>query len=160
MDTSVGLYDPTMDPNLTPLELAATFPTWVSTYYSPVSDLSTVTPETLLLRTALTSPPPTIEAMSKDELHSIHEPTQTPHGWVIPGIESSVVSRNLRNATVDAPLFDGVEIVMLWNEQSIWHCIWSTKHLYDLAQEGKLKRLVSFVRAEGSNHFVRAFSLI
>ncbi|KAK7681683.1 hypothetical protein QCA50_015417 [Cerrena zonata] len=163
------LYSPLRDLSLTFPERVERFSTWVSAYYQPVDDLSTLTPENAVSRSLLNDPtkPPSIQKFSQEELEKM-----TDYGVLershdsIRRIRPQIYASNLKLAfgvggEIEEDLALGnTKVVMAWCSGSMVDSVWAAKAVYDMIRAGKvdasqrIRREVSLEKLQGANHFV------
>ena len=139
------------------------FVSWVSGYHTAVPDLAHLTLDALDARTEHC--PPTLHAMSSDDVERITEPyTLARSGRAMVQIPPSVYKRYLRTTFLDAEaVLPEVRIVHLWCDQAVYGTLWSAKMLDELLREepepGERRREAKLVKIENANHMVSGASV-
>ncbi|CAL1712123.1 unnamed protein product [Somion occarium] len=161
--SSTVLYSPLRDQSLPFPERVKRFSTWVSSYYTKVDDLATLTPDLIISREPIQGAGkiPTVQRMSPEEIRATTDfgVLERSHDS-IRLVNSRIYSRNLRRALgvgmegEDIP-WPKVKVLALWCDTGIVDTVWAAKAIYDLlhGEEG-VTREVALQKLEGANHFV------
>ncbi|KAI0079434.1 hypothetical protein K474DRAFT_656021 [Panus rudis PR-1116 ss-1] len=176
---SQAIQSPARRTDITPLQRAQLFSTYVSTYLTPIVDLENLTPEQVVARSPVLDDPtktPTVERISKEELesmtdmHVVGRSHDRFRGLV------DVFTDNLHRALqleqyadADAILTTAkglrdAEVVVIWCDMSMNDCVWAARTIQEKYQraiaetsvpisgEGKRRKVV-LRKYEGANHF-------
>ncbi|KAI0755807.1 hypothetical protein C8Q74DRAFT_1305452 [Fomes fomentarius] len=162
--------NPLLDSSLPPEEVMPRFATWVSGYFlhgEPYkSDGST-----LERSNTQPSPPPTLDTLTEEERKSALFPPPGEQGGsdqilFVRGISSGVfdtlrkgaLSLRASGAEASGDAWPNIEVRYVWCDQSVWEVIWGMMsmkgELEEAKKAGKDIRKVTYLRLEGSNHFV------
>ncbi|KAJ3553767.1 hypothetical protein NM688_g3442 [Phlebia brevispora] len=161
-----GIYHPLSD-RAVPLERRPHhFMTWVSTYYEPVDDISSMDLSVLAKRRAMHDisnaheTKPLIDRMSVEDI----EDTTDPAAFYRSGMHFRNIPREIYWSNVQRALFDTkgsfahVDTLVLWCDMSPTISLWAAKSLHERlvsAQgEDKKARKVKLLKLEHANHFV------
>ena len=155
----LGIYAPLRSPALPKEDKLKVFITWVSAYYTSISDIERITPDALRDRLELKERTPTLHTLSSDEFERIVEIHAAHNLFHLGKVSLSVYERYSRRTFLDADaVLPEVKVVDLWCDKSIWETLLATKVLDELLREepepGKRKREVSLVKIEDANHLV------
>ncbi|KAF9816045.1 hypothetical protein IEO21_04220 [Rhodonia placenta] len=175
-----GLYTPMRDKSLNAEQIAATFPLWVSSYFTQAvvtSDTDAETPgfgEMVVARTARhQSDPdprwvPTVVRMGPEGVAAVSDASVMPRSQVrIQLVNPAVYEDNLRRALFKCETEDGsgakkaiwpkLRVNVVWCDMSTGSCVYATHRVMHMAkayQEQGKGRTVEFHRLEQANHFV------
>lgn len=155
---------PFIDPTIPLEEKPEAFLTWVSSYYNPIPDQSSITPESMRTRQA-TALVPTLRRLSLHDFQHYVEPAVTlGSGGAFIQSAPEIHQRNTRRTFLDADVaFPDVDILDLWCDESISLTVWSAKVIAELLQqevtEGMRKRRVEILQIKGANHCVSTYKL-
>ncbi|EIW52719.1 uncharacterized protein TRAVEDRAFT_135327 [Trametes versicolor FP-101664 SS1] len=161
-------YHPLLDPELTPETIDHVFARWVSGYYGHGDSL-----ETLEQKTPVQDPPPTIAALTPEEVvRAQYLPPGASGGSDALlfqsgrrlGLFKTLKERALYLPSPGAPsvtagnTWPEVEVCFTWCLRSTWDTTWGAwalrKELEDAEQKGVAIRRVRMMRIRGANHFV------
>lgn len=170
-----GLYWPSFDESISLEERTLRFGPWVSSYYDPIENISSVTLETLGERLAiqdlredalralnvdLWKKVPTLQRFIPEELAALSSPESAARYFETFGkLDISIHGQSFRRALgLDAELLTWPEckLILVWCDMTLVDCtIASSTVVQLLNDEGpRIRRRVEVEKLAGSNHFV------
>ncbi|GJE91056.1 alpha/beta hydrolase [Phanerochaete sordida] len=154
----IGLTFPSPDPNAPPEREPDAALEWVSSYFPPLPDGQSITPELLQAYSAALPRTPTLRALSAADYQRIIDPSVAARSLAIMATDPAIRAQHAHTAFCDAgAVLPDVDVLALWCDQSVWLTAWAAKVFQDFvrrpAEPGKRKRNMAFLRVNNANHF-------
>ncbi|KAJ3557176.1 hypothetical protein NM688_g1611 [Phlebia brevispora] len=157
-------YVPFEDPTIKPEALAEAFLVWVSTYYTPISDITNLTTSDLSMqaRPADLKRLPTILQMSQEQREAV---TDVPvlfrsAGIYLASIHPDLFWQHFMGSVLDTKgVWPDMNVVLLWCDSAISETAWGAKVMADALKEHEtksetVKRRTDMYKIENANHLV------
>lgn len=167
-----GTYSPIEDPSLQPSDAVDLFNKFVSGFFEPFQDLSSVSTAALIQRKSLAnvSANPKYTPVSSRMTEGVLDGVTYPAVMMCnPMPFSDQVTLEVHRPNCHRAFFNTkghwkhVDVLVLWADMSFLHCPWGAKYLQGLLdrpfQEGEQRRRVRIAKIEYANHFVSAYGI-